>query len=331
MLLHKRFLPASVVRACVVLAVIALLAGCGSVSNNSAPTPTPTPPGATPSPTPVVPSPTPTPPGPTPSPTPTPSAANAITGRVVDPSGVPVVGTVVVDLELGVGDFFTFRETTADAKGNFRFNNVPPLPATSTGYAIMVAARAAHDPGTAPGAPGSFYAPALLLPGGGPFVPGDPIVPGTDVGTIQLRFTSQGDIEGSATSTDSSGTLPVPIHVKLAPMRIFTLDFVFDYPWIGAAPSFNTAPGTNCPAGTACGAFQLPVVPEDPVEEAIFSKSGYTFSPSQTAPNFILTLNAFSRLNGKPDCNPSSVELFANTLHPDAGTNVGNAAFTSCQ
>lgn len=195
----------------------------------------------------------------------------------------------------------------------------------------MVAARAAHDPGTAPGAPGSFYAPALLVPGGGPFVPGDPIIPGTNVGTIGLRFTSQGDIEGSVTSTDSTQKIPVPIQVQLPPMRIFTLDFVFDYPWIGAAPQFNTAPGPSCPAGTACASFQLNPVPTDAVEEAIFSKQGYTFSPSQTAPNFILTLNAFSLLNGKPDCNPTSTELFANTLHPDAGTTVGPAAFISCQ
>src|SRR5215813_2028041 len=73
------------------------------------------------------------------------------------------------------------------------------------------------------GARGSFYAPALLLPGGGPFTPGDPILPRTNIGTIQLRFTSQGDIEGSVTSTDSTQKLPIPIHVQLAPMRIFTL------------------------------------------------------------------------------------------------------------
>jgi hypothetical protein len=250
---------------------------------------------------------------------------------VVDPSGAPVVGTVVVDLERGGGDFFTFMQTIADAQGRFRFNNVPPLPAQSTGYALMVAARAAHDPGTAPGAPGSFYAPALLVPGGGPFVPGDPILPGTDVGTIQLRFTSQGDIEGSATSTDSTQKVPIPIHVKLPPMRIFTLDFVFDYPWIGAAPQFNTAPGASCPAGTACGSFEITPIPTDRVEQAIFSKSGYTFAPSETAANFILTLNAFSLLNGKPDCNPPSNQLFANTLNPDAGTTVGPAVFTGCQ
>jgi hypothetical protein len=250
---------------------------------------------------------------------------------VVDPSGVPVVGTVVVDLERGGGDFFTFMQTTADAQGRFRFNNVPPLPSQSTGYAIMVAARAAHDPGTAPGAPGSFYAPALLVPGGGPFVPGDPILPGTDIGTIQLRFTSQGDIEGSVTSTDSTQKVPVPIHVKFPPMRVFTLDFVFDYPWVGAAPQLTTAPGTNCPAGTSCASFQLSPVPTDRVEQAIFSKAGYTFAPSDNPANFILTLNAFSLLNGKPDCNPASIQLFANTLAPDAGTNVGPAAFTGCQ
>src|SRR6185312_106836 len=273
--------------------VFALATGCGSVNSGShpTPTPTPTPPGIpSPTPTPGSPSPTPTPPS-SPSPTPTPTPSNAaITGRVVDPSGVPVVGTVVVDLERGGGDFFTFMQTTADAQGRFRFNNVPPLPAQSTGYAIMVAARAAHDPGTAPGSPGSFYAPALLLPGGGPFIPGDPILPGTNVGTIQLRFvTAQGDIEGSATSTDSTQQLPIPIHIKLAPMRIFTLDFVFDYPWIGPAPEFDTAPGANCPAGTACGSFQLSPIPTDRVEQAIFSKSGYTFAPSDNAANFILT------------------------------------------
>lgn len=307
--------------------IFTLAIGCGSVNSNPHPTPTPTPPpGTTPSPTPV-----PTP-SPSPSPTPTPAPSNAaITGRVVDPSGVPVVGTVVVDLELSRGDFFTFRQTTADAQGRFRFDNVPPLPSQSVGYAIMVAARAAHDPGTAPGAPGSFYAPALLVPGGGAFVPGDPILPGTDVGTIQLRFTSQGDIEGSATSTDSTQKLPIPIHVQLPPMRIFTLDFVFDYPWIGPAPQFNTAPGASCPAGTACGSFQIAPVPTDRVEQAIFSKTSYTFAPSETAANFILTLNAFSLLNSKPDCNPNSITLFANTLNPDAATNVGPAAFTSCQ
>jgi hypothetical protein len=163
-------------------------------------------------------------------------------------------------------DFFTLMQTTADAQGRFRFNNVPPLPALSTGYAIMVAARAAHDAGTAPGASGSFYAPALLVPGGGPFIPGDPIIPGTDVGTIQLRFTSQGDIEGSVTSTDSTQKVPIPIHVKFAPMRIFTLDSVFDYPLVGSAPQLTTAPGSSCATGTSCASFQLSPVPTDPVE-----------------------------------------------------------------
>ena len=316
---------------CLVLAVFVMLAGCGSVTHSN-PGPTPTPIRTPPIPTPT---PTPTPPGatPTPTPTPTPAPSSAITGRIVDPSGVPVVGTVVVALEKGPGDFSIFMETTADASGHFRFNNVPVFPTSgqeTNAYAIMVAARAAHDPGTAPGSPGSFYAPALLLSGNGSFGPGDPIQPGTDVGTIRLNFTSQGDMEITATSTDSSGTVPVPIQVKIAPMRIFTLDFLFDYPWLGKAPTFNTAPGASCSAGTACGGITLDVVPESPVEEAVFSKAGNTFSPSQTAPNFELPLHAFSLLNGQPDCNPSEVDLFANTLHPDAATPVGPAAFTGC-
>src|ERR1051325_2887056 len=131
--------------------IFTLATGCGSVYFHSNPTPTPTAtptPGPTPSPTPV---PTPSP-SPTPTPTPGPSNA-AITGRVVDPSGVPVVGTVVVDLERGGGDFFTFMQTTADAQGRFRFDNAPPLPPQSTGYAIMVPTRAPHQPPTPPAPP----------------------------------------------------------------------------------------------------------------------------------------------------------------------------------
>jgi hypothetical protein len=141
-----------------------------------------------------------------------------------------------------------------------------PSPTPSPVPGPSNAAQAAHDPGTAPGAPGSFYAPALLVPGGGPFLPGDAILPGTDVGTIQLRFTSQGDIEGSVTSTDSTQKVPIPIHVKFAPMRIFTLDFVFDYPWVGSAPQLTTAPGPSCATGTSCASFQLSPVPTDRVE-----------------------------------------------------------------
>ncbi|HEX4603311.1 MAG TPA: carboxypeptidase-like regulatory domain-containing protein, partial [Candidatus Angelobacter sp.] len=143
--------------------IFALATGCGSVSSNSNPTPTPTP-GTTPSPTPVA------TPSPSPTPTATPAPSNAaIMGRVVDPSGVPVVGTVIVSLEHGPGDFGVIKQTNADAQGNFRFNNVPAVPSGQEGYAIVVAARAAHDPGTAPGSPGSYYAPAILLPGGGNF------------------------------------------------------------------------------------------------------------------------------------------------------------------
>src|SRR5438874_2180614 len=132
--------------------ILALATGCGSVSSNSNPNPRPTP-GTTPSPTPV---PTPSP-SPTPSPTPGPSNA-AITGRVVDPSGAPVVGTVIVSLEREVGDFFILEQTNADAQGRFRFDNIPAVPAGNEGYAIVVAARQA---------PGEFYTPVILLPGGG--------------------------------------------------------------------------------------------------------------------------------------------------------------------
>src|SRR2546423_2666765 len=114
--------------------ILSLATGCPSVSSNSNPTPTPTP-GTTPSPTPV----------PTPSPTPTPAPSNAtITGKVLDPSGAPVAGMVIVSLEQGPGDFRIVKQTNADANGNFRFDNVAAVPIRNEGYCLVLAPR--HAP-----------------------------------------------------------------------------------------------------------------------------------------------------------------------------------------
>jgi hypothetical protein len=238
---------------------------------------------------------------------------------------------VIVSLERGPGDFGVIKQTNADAQGNFRFNNVPAVPSGQESYAIVVAARAAHDPGTAPGSPGSYYTPAILLPGGGNFGAGDPIIPGTNVGTIGLRFTSQGDIEGNVTSTDSTQKVPVPIHVSFGLLGIFTRDFVFRYPLIPAPSSFNTGTGSTCPAGTACAAYQLPVVPTDPAEEAVFNKNGYTFGPTQSGASFSIRLDATSLLNGKPTCSTPELEVGANNLVGDSPNQAGTAAFMSCR
>lgn len=308
-------------------------------SGAPAPTPTPTPPGGpTPTPTPNPPggpTPTPTPaptPSPSPTPTPTPSSSNSITGRVTDINGAPIVGKVQVALEAPLGDFRAVMVDTADAQGNFLFPRVPPLSSFNS-YALVISARAAHDPGTAPGTPGSFYAPAILVSGQGSFGPGgDPIVPGTDVGTIALHFTSQGDIQGSVTSTDSTHAIPVPIQVQFAMLRTFQADFFFDYPLPDGGPmAISTAPGPGCPAGTACASFTVTPIPTSPVEFAVFSKSGYSFSPFPTGPNFALPLNAVSLITDQPDCNPSSLQLEANSLQPDQANQAGTATFQGCQ
>jgi hypothetical protein len=297
--------------ALVLASIFAVATGCGSVSSNSNPTPTPTPtPGATPSPTPTA----------SPTPTPVPSSA-AITGRVLDPSGAPVHGLVIVSLEHGPGDFRVVMQTNADAQGNFRFDNVAAIPAGQEGYAIVVAAR---------DVPGSFYTPVILLPGGGTFGAGDPIVPGTNIGTIGLRFTSQADIEGNVTSTDSTQKVPVPIHVSFGLLGIFTRDSVFRYPLIDAPGLFNTATGPTCPAGTACAAYALHTVPSDPAEEAVFNKNGYTLGPTQSGANFSIPLNATSLLNGKPTCNPQELEAAANGLKPDSPNQASDTHFLSC-
>lgn len=310
----RPFLP--VLSACLLLVLCVAFAGCGGVSHSQTPGPTPTP-----IPTPPGPTPTPIPPGPTPTPTPAPSSA--ITGRVLAPSGAPVPGVVIVSLERGPGDFNVVEQTDADAQGNFRFDNVAPVPAGQEGYAIVVAAR---------DVPGSFYAPAILLPGGGNFGAGDPIIPGTNVGTIGLRFTSQADIEGNVTSTDSTQTIAVPVHVSgLGLLGIFTRDFVFKYPLIDAPGAFDTAAGPSCPAGTACASYRLDTVPSDPAEEAVFNKSGYTFAPTQSGASFSIFLSATSLLDGKPTCNPQTLEVGANNLKPDSPNQAGTASFISCR
>lgn len=306
------------VSAFLLASTLTVATGCGSVSSNSNPTPTPTPiVGATPTPTPVA--------TPTPSPTPTPVPSNtSITGRVVDPSGAPVVGTVLVSLEGGSSN--TIKQTSADAQGNFRFDNAP----VNTIFGIMVTARAAHDPGSAPGTPGSYYAPALLLSGQSTIASGgDPIEPGTNVGTIQLRFSGQGTIVGNITSTDSTQKIPVPIQVTLGLLRIFTRDFEFGYPLIPSPPAFDTKLGAACPAGTACGTYQF-AIPTDALEEAVFSKSGNNFAPTQSRANFIIPINPFSLLNGKPDCN-GTTDAFANTIVANTANSAGDANFTSCR
>ena len=233
-----------------------------------------------------------------------------------------MAGIVIVSLEQGPGDFGIVKQTNADAKGNFRFENVAAVPAGNEGYAIVVAARQV---------PGQFYTPAILLPGGGNFGAGDPIIPGINVGTISLRFTTQADIEGDVTSTDSTQKVPVPIHVTMGPLGIFTRDFVFKYPLIFAPGPFNTAAGPTCPAGTACASYMLQTVPSDPAEEAVFNKNGYTFAPTQSGASFSIRLDATSLLNGKPTCNPQELEVGANNLKGDSPNQAGTAIFMSCR
>ena len=70
---------------------------------------------------------------------------------------------------------------------------------------------------------------------------------------------------------------------------------------------------------------------DDPAEEAVFNKNGYTFGPTQSGASFSIFLNATSLLNGKPTCNPQTLEVAANNLKPDSPNQAGDAAFSSCQ
>jgi hypothetical protein len=100
---------------------------------------------------------------------------------------------------------------------------------------------------------------------------------------------------------------------------------------IDAPGPFDTAASPTCPAGTACFAYQLNTVPTDPAEEAVFNKAGYTLTPTQSGANFDIFLSATSHVNGKPTCNPQTLEVFANALKADSPNQASPASFTSCQ
>jgi hypothetical protein len=213
-----------------------------------------------------------------------------------------VNGTVAVALEgAPLSDFTIMAQTTADAQGHFRFDNVQPSP-KGWGWTIGVSARSAD---------GTLFAPALLVSHNvANGSTGDAIEPGTDAGTITLIASPTGTIRSSIFSQNPAG-LPQSVKVSIDPMRVFVLDRHFSVPWIDGAPAFTTHDGDPA-CGTqsdACSLYTI-TLPTANAWVAIFDRSGNQFHTNGTGESYSAAFNATSTTTGAADCNPSSIDEF---------------------
>ena len=231
------------------------------------------------------------------------NSSTAISGTIVNSqTGVPVSGTVAVALEgAPLSDFVIMAQTTADAQGHFRFDDVQPSP-RGWGWTIGVSARSSD---------GTLFTPTLLVSHNvANGSTGDAIEPGTDVGTITVVPSPTGTIRGSVFSQSSEGA-PQSINVSVDPMRVFVLDRHFSVPWIDGAPKFTTHNGDPaCGTQTdACSSFTI-TLPTANAWIAIYDQTGNQFHTNTTGESYSATFNASSTATGAQDCNPSSLEQF---------------------
>ena len=239
-------------------------------------------------------------------------------------TGLPISGTVTVALERPQGDFSILLQTIADSFGNFRFDNVPIVvnDAAANGYAIMV---------TAQDASGALFTPALLTSGGGDLGSGDPIIPGTNVGTILLQQASTGTFTGTVSSSDLTNT-PVSVRVHLAaPLTIFS-GRRFPVPFAVQPSDLITDPANvSCSRGSgACVGFSL-LLSANPLQVATFNRLGFVFVPSAQPANYQLLFQAFSIATNQPDCIPNTVQGLSSSLSPGQAVTLANQQFMVCQ
>ena len=230
------------------------------------------------------------------------NSATSISGTVVNSqTGAPVNGIVAVALEGAVSDFTIRAQTTADAQGHFRFDNVQPSP-NGWGWTIGVAARSSD---------GTLFAPTLLISHNHALgSTGDAIEPGIDVGIITLTPSPKGTLRGNVFSQDAAG-MPQSVNVIIDPLNTFVLDRHFSVPWIDGAPKLTTNPGDSA-CGTqsdACSQYAL-TVPTANVWLAMYDHSGNQFSRSSTPQDYSAIFSATSTTTGAADCNPSSISQF---------------------
>lgn len=231
---------------------------------------------------------------------------------------------MTVALERPQGDFSILLQTVADSLGNFHFDNVPIVinDAAGNGYAIMVTAQSTS---------GALFTPALLTSGGGDLGVGDPIVPGSDVGTILLQQSSIGTINGTVSSSSVANT-PISVRVHLAaPLTIFS-SRRFPAPFGQQPLDLVTEPtSTTCSGGSgACAGFSLPLA-ANPLQVATFNRLGFVFIPSPQPANYQLVFQAFSVVTSQPDCTPNTIQSLSSTLAAGQIVTLANQPFQSCQ
>ena len=210
-------------------------------------------------------------------------------------------------------------QTIADAQGHFQFDNV-----SQRVSAIMTSAI---------GSDGTLYTPALLLSNDLSGSSGDPIVPGTDVGTIALQHSSTtGFMDGTVSSSDAENNNPVSVRVTASLMTTFTLDRPFPVALPIPPQKFKTDTAViSCGDGHgACAAYTFQV-PTDRLQRAFYSHSGYSFAPVSERPNYAPIFSAFSLDSGQPDCSPSTIKQFGGAVNPGGTVVVATDKFQNCQ
>ncbi|HKT24348.1 MAG TPA: carboxypeptidase-like regulatory domain-containing protein [Terriglobales bacterium] len=227
-------------------------------------------------------------------------SSSSITGTVVNSqTGAPVNGTVAVALEgANPSDFSIAMQTTADAQGHFRFDNVGPSP-RGWGWTIAVSARSSD---------GTLFAPALLVSHNIANSGGDAIEPGTNAGTISLVASPKGTVHGNMFSQDSAGQSQ-SVSVVIAPVNVFVLDREFAVPWVDSPPKFTTNDSSCGTQSDACAPYAI-TLPTANAWVALFDHGGNQFRTSGTGESYSALFSASSIASGTPDCNPSSFEIF---------------------
>jgi hypothetical protein len=251
------------------------------------------------------------------------NSSTSISGTIVNSqTGAPVTGTVAVALEgADPSDFAIMAQTTADAQGHFRFDNVQPSP-RGWGWTIGVSAKSSD---------GTLFTPTLLVShnqvNGSS---GDAIEPGTDVGVITLIASPTGTVRGSISSQDSAGG-PQSVDVSIDPLHVFVLDREFSVPWINGAPKVTTqAGGPGCGTQTgACATFTI-TLPTANASVALYDHTGNQFHTNGTGESYSAVFSASSTITGAADCNPSSIEREFGGFGPSRELGPIEAQFQSC-
>lgn len=255
--------------------------------------------------------------------------SSGISGRVVDvatnqPVAVGATGAVLVALEQpdATGADVIFRETTADALGNFNFC---PLPAGALFDVVAVAINgngAAYNATIAANVPGGTN--LNLIPVN--IETSSPNTPTTFHGVVTASGGS-GSIDAAVSALQSVnlpniGTRPVTIPAEGGSNSVASIAVVSN---------------TLCPSGANCATYTL-IEPASNPRFGVFVAGTISYSTPLPAPvPYTVRADAFAPLSGgTPSCSPATkttnLDSTGHALNaiPGATVNVGEIDFAGC-